>query len=78
MNDGWADTGWSQRERAPAASPRNRRTVEVVTCPTCESLWVERNKIVGPSSHWLCKEGKGCPNWKESAAVGEEGKAHIA
>lgn len=77
----WAELSWSgeeSRQRRAVGKPPNRRLVEVITCPTCQGHDIERHSVVGPVSHWMCKAGKGCPRWKETAQVGGKGRAHLA
>lgn len=72
----WSDEADRQRQRSP--KPRNRRTVEVVTCPTCGSVHVRRKSVEGVVSYWICLDEKGCPRWKETASTGDPGPAIIA
>jgi hypothetical protein len=79
--DGWADLSWQGAgSSAPLrpARPRNRRTVDVVTCPTCHSERVRRKSIAGACSYWICLARSDCPGWKETAATGDGGSAIIA
>lgn len=70
--------GESDRQRRQSGKPPNRRMVEVIECPTCHGLDVERHSVVGLVSYWTCKAGKGCGRWKESADAGGKGRAHLA
>lgn len=77
----WADLSWNgeaDRQRRQLGKPRNRRTVDLITCPTCDGHHIERIRIAGPVSYWKCNADQGCPNWKESADTGTQGKGQIA
>jgi hypothetical protein len=77
----WANLDWNdQRDHLARRSPTpaNRRMVEIILCPTCQGHDVQRHSVVGPVSHWQCKAGNGCPNWKESAATGSQGRVTLA
>lgn len=67
-----------ERQRQQTGKPRNRRTVELITCPTCDGHHVERIRVGGAVSYWKCNAGKNCENWKEPAAAGAQGKGQIA
>lgn len=73
----WNDE--ERRQRRQSAKPPNRVLVEIITCPTCgERIKIRRKEVVGPTSRWICEAGKGCDNWKEDAAAGDQGRAHLA
>jgi transposase-like protein len=77
----WADLSWTsegERQRVRSTKPLNRRTVEVITCPTCQGFDVVRRNVTAAKSRWECTAGKGCPSWFETPTTGEPGKAHIA
>lgn len=77
----WAELSWNdehERQRRRANKPPNRRTVEVVTCPTCQGTHVRRKSVEGHISYWICLAEKNCPRWKEVAGTGDAGTAIIA
>ncbi len=77
----WADLSWSgeaERQRRKADLPRNRRTVIIILCPTCDGTDIRCHRRTAVASYWTCTAAKQCPDWKEPANAGQDGKVHPA
>lgn len=79
MSPDWNDPVDDDDEPAPRLPPGgNRRAVEVVICPRCQSTNVQRNAKIGLKSYWRCAAPGCTETWQEPPDTGTAGKGHIA
>ena len=72
----WDDEARRQVRRA--GKPPNRRTVEIIICPTCGGTDIRCTRYKPEATFWHCNAGAGCPDWKEPPTAGEAGRGYIA